>query len=64
VVTPDGKVKMALLAILQHRQVPRNPREYDIVAPQWLIHWENMAATNATWEDVAFITATFADLKS
>jgi hypothetical protein len=31
--TPDGKVKTAPLAILQYRQVPRNAGEYDIPVP-------------------------------
>jgi hypothetical protein len=63
-VTPDGRVKIAPLAILQRRQVPRNAGEYDIAVPQWLIHWENMTEVDATWEDAAFITATFPEFKS
>jgi hypothetical protein len=57
-------VKIAPLAILQRRQVPRNAGEYDIAVPQWLIHWENMTEADATWEDAAFITATFPEFKS
>jgi hypothetical protein len=63
-VTPDGRVKIAPLAILQRRQVPRNAGEYDIAVPQWLIHWENMTEADATWEDATFITATFPEFKS
>jgi ribosomal protein L21E len=57
--TPDGKVKVAPLAILQYRQVERNTGEYNIAVPQWLIHWENMSPADATWEDAKFIRATF-----
>jgi hypothetical protein len=57
--TPDGKVKVAPLAILQYRQVPRNAGDYDIPVPQWLIHWENLTPAEATWEDAKFIQKTF-----
>jgi hypothetical protein len=57
--TPDGKIKVAPLAVLQYRQVPCNAGEYDILVPQWLIHWENMSQQEATWEDASFIKATF-----
>jgi hypothetical protein len=57
--TPDGKVKLAPLAILQYRQVERNAGEYNIAVPQWLIHWENMSPADAMWEDAKFIRATF-----
>ena len=62
-VTAEGKVKIAPLAILQRRQVPRSNGEYDVPVPQWLIHWENMTPEDATWEDVAFVQATFPDFK-
>ena len=58
-VTPDGKIKIAPLAMLQRRQIPRSNGDYDVAVPQWLIHWENMTADEATWEDAAFIQATF-----
>jgi hypothetical protein len=57
-VTPDGKVKAAPLAILQRRQIPRNAGDYDVAVPQWLIHWHNM-----TWEDASFIQSTFPEFK-
>jgi hypothetical protein len=57
--TPEGKIKVAPLAILQSRQVPRNAGEYDIPVPQWLIHWENLTPEEATWEDASFIRSTF-----
>jgi hypothetical protein len=59
--TPDGKIKVAPLAVLQYRQVPRSAAEYDISVPQWLIHWENLSPDEATWEDASFIRATFPD---
>jgi hypothetical protein len=34
--TAEGKIKTAQLAILQRRQVPRNAGAYDVVVPQWL----------------------------
>jgi hypothetical protein len=34
--TAEGKIKTAPLAILQRRQVPRNAGAYDVVVPQWL----------------------------
>jgi hypothetical protein len=36
--TPDGKVKTAPLAVLQRRQIPRSEGAYDMAVPQWLIH--------------------------
>jgi hypothetical protein len=58
-VTSEGKVKTAPLAVLQRRQISRSAGEYDIVVPQWLIYWENMSEHEATWEDAKFIQATF-----
>jgi hypothetical protein len=58
-VTTDGKIKQAPLAILQYRQVPRKEGAYMILVAQWLIHWENMTPAEATWEDAKFIQATF-----
>jgi hypothetical protein len=57
--TTDGKIKVAPLAILQSRQVPRKSGSYNILIPQWLIHWENLSPDEATWEDASFIQATF-----
>ena len=61
--TADGKVKNAPLSILQCRQVPRSVGAYDVAVPQWLIHWENLSPAEATWEDAAYIHATFKDSK-
>jgi hypothetical protein len=58
-VTTSGKIKVAPRALLQRRQIPRSAGEYDISVPQWLIQWENMNEAEATWEDAAFIQATF-----
>jgi hypothetical protein len=62
-VTSSGKVKIAPAAILQHRLIPRSNGDYDIPIPQWLIQWENLNADEATWEDGAFIQATFPHFK-
>jgi hypothetical protein len=62
-VTSDGKIKMAPKAVLQRRQIPRSAGEYDVAVPQWLVHWENMTEADATWEDAAFIQATFPSFK-
>ena len=61
VLTPDGKVKTAPLSVLDRRQIPRSVGSYAVAVPQWLIHWENMAPEDATWEDAAYIQATFRD---
>ena len=62
-VTPDGKVKVSPLAVLHRRQIPRRSGTYDVAVPQWLVHWENMDAADATWEDASFIQATFPSFK-
>ena len=62
-VTPEGKIKHYPLAVLQRRIVPRSVGSYDIAIPQWLIHWENLAPEEATWEDAKFIQATFPAFK-
>jgi hypothetical protein len=61
--TPDGKIKTAPLAVLQRRQIPRSAGAYDVAVPQWLIHWENMSEDDATWEDAKYIQATFPQFK-
>jgi hypothetical protein len=48
-------MKVAPVAILQRRVIPRNNEP----VVQWLIHWENMLETEATWEDAAFIRKIF-----
>ena len=62
-VTPDGKIKISPVAVLQRRLVPRKAGEYDVVVPQWLVHWENLSPEEATWEDASFIQATFPEFK-
>jgi hypothetical protein len=62
-VTSSGKVKIAPAAILQRRLIPHSNGDYDIPVPQWLIQWENLNADEATWEDAAFIQATFPHFK-
>lgn len=62
-VTATGKVKIAPLAVLEHRQIPRSAGEYDVAVPQWLVHWQSMSPDEATWEDAAFIQATFPSFK-
>lgn len=51
----QGVMKVAPVAILQRRVIPRNNEP----VVQWLIHWENMLETEATWEDAAFIRKIF-----
>jgi hypothetical protein len=63
-VTPTGKIKTFPLNILQRRQVPRKEGNYDVAVPQWLIQWEGLDETEATWEDAEFITRTFPSFKS
>jgi hypothetical protein len=62
-VTANGKVKFAPLAILQRRIVPRSVGEYDVAIPQWLIHWDTMTSEEATWEDASFIQQTFPEFQ-
>jgi hypothetical protein len=57
--TPQGKLKVKPQAILETRQVPHRARDYDVAVPQWLVHWENMTADEATWEDAHYMMATF-----
>jgi hypothetical protein len=59
VLTSDSKIKTAPKFILQRQQIPCSNGEYDIAVDQWLIHWENLTAEEATWEDAKFIQATF-----
>jgi hypothetical protein len=61
--TSDGKIKTAPKFILQRRRIPCCNGEYDIAVDQWLIHWENLSAEEATWEDVKFIQAAFLGFK-
>jgi hypothetical protein len=62
-VTSSGKIKIDHVAVLQCRLIPQSNGNYDIPVPQWLIQWENLNADEATWEDAAFIHATFPHFK-
>jgi hypothetical protein len=60
--TPDlplidakGNIKVAPVAILDRHMIPRNNEP--IV--QCLIHWQNLPASEATWEDAQFIRKIF-----
>jgi hypothetical protein len=61
----DDKVKLAPLAILQRRIIPRHSPEgdYEIPVTQWLIHWDSMTVDEATWEDSSFIQHAFPEFK-
>uniref|UniRef100_A0ACD5UZ61 Uncharacterized protein n=1 Tax=Avena sativa TaxID=4498 RepID=A0ACD5UZ61_AVESA len=59
---PEGKLKTYPLSILQWRQVPRSAGDNDVAVPQWLIYWE-LSPDEETWEDAAFIQATFPSFK-
>ena len=61
-VTPDGKIKIAPKAVLQHRLLDRK-KSTSPPTLQWLIHWENMSPAEATWEDASFIRSTFPSFK-
>ena len=63
ILTADGKVKTAPLAILQRHQIPRSTGDFDVAVRQWLMRWENMSPEEATWEDAAYIQATFKEFK-
>ena len=63
VLTPEGKIKTCPAAILQCRQIARSAGDFDIPVDQWLVHWENLTAEEATWEDVKFVQATFPSFK-
>jgi hypothetical protein len=44
-------IKVAPAALLDRGMIPRNNEP----VVQWLIHWENMPTSQATWEDATFI---------
>jgi hypothetical protein len=35
--TPDSKIKLCPISVLQRRQVPRREGDYDVAVPQWLV---------------------------
>lgn len=51
----NGYIKVAPVAILERRLIPRN-NEPDV---QWLIQWTNLPPSEATWEDASFISKVF-----
>lgn len=55
IVTEDGRIKTAPFACLDKRMIQRNKTP----VAQWLVHWENLAPTDATWEDLTFLQAMF-----
>jgi ribosomal protein L21E len=50
-----GTVKVAPMAILQRRMIPRDNEP----VVQWLVQWVNLPEAKATWEDAAFIQKVF-----
>jgi len=50
-----GNIKVAPMAILERRMIPRNNE----LVIQWLIQWTNLPKEEATWEDVSFIRKVF-----
>lgn len=54
-VGPDGQVKTEPLSVLQRRVIPRQNEP----VVQWLILWENLTPTEATWEDATYIQRNF-----
>uniref|UniRef100_A0A0A9CH95 Chromo domain-containing protein n=1 Tax=Arundo donax TaxID=35708 RepID=A0A0A9CH95_ARUDO len=50
-VDSDGKIKFALVAVMDTRALPCN----DDLITQWLVQWENFPPENATWEDLTSI---------
>uniref|UniRef100_A0A0A9A0M3 Integrase catalytic domain-containing protein n=1 Tax=Arundo donax TaxID=35708 RepID=A0A0A9A0M3_ARUDO len=51
----EGNIKMAPMAILERRLIPRNNEP----VVQWLIQWVNLPPAAATWEDADFIRKIF-----
>jgi hypothetical protein len=51
----DGKIKTEPLHVLETRSLPRN----GILVTQWLVEWENLSPTEASWEDANFIKRVF-----
>jgi hypothetical protein len=54
-VTPEGKIKTAPLAVLDERIIQRQRTPIN----QILVHWESLGPEDATWEDLRFIKKTF-----
>jgi hypothetical protein len=50
-----GTIKVAPVAILEKRMIPRNNEP----VVQWLIQWVNLPEAEATWEDASFIRKVF-----
>jgi hypothetical protein len=54
-ISSDGKIKTEPLQVLETRSLPRNR----VLVTQWLVEWENLAPTDASWEDANFIKKVF-----
>jgi hypothetical protein len=54
-VTPEGYIKVAPVAVLDTRALPRG----DVIITQCQVQWENLQPEQATWEDKMFITSSF-----
>lgn len=51
----DGRIKTEPLNVLETRSLPRNK----VLVTQWLVEWQNLPATDASWEDANFIKKVF-----
>jgi hypothetical protein len=51
----DGKIRTEPLQVLETRSLPRNK----ILVTQWLVEWQNLPVTDASWEDANFIKRVF-----
>jgi hypothetical protein len=54
-VTPEGYIKLAPVTVLDTRALPQQ----DNIITQWLVQWQNLDVSQATWEDKTFIKSTF-----
>lgn len=54
-VTPDGYIKLEPITVIDTRALPRQ----DNIIKQWLVQWQNLDSSQATWEDKTFIQSTF-----
>jgi hypothetical protein len=52
---PDGTILIAPEKLLERKLVPRVQGDISIPVVRWLIQWENLPASEATWEDATFI---------
>lgn len=54
-VGPDGQIKTEPAAVLKKRMIPRG----GVAITQWLILWQNLGPSDATWEDATIIQRMF-----